>query len=132
MTLINEILSATDIVIATPMWNWNCPSVLKAYIDNIVMPGVLSPGMDKFAGKKFTFCVSQGGSYSVESGKGGWDYLTGYLVMFAKALGASDIELIFSEFGLAGIVPEMAELIGKKEESIATAKEKAISRANQD
>ncbi len=103
MELIDEIKSASDIIIATPMWNWSVPSVLKAYIDSIIMPGVLAPGMGLMAGKKFTFLVSQGGAYSEGSGKEEWDYLTGYLVMVAKALGATDVECIFSELGLAGI-----------------------------
>lgn len=131
MVLINEIMGATDVVIATPMWNWNVPSVLKAYIDNIVMPGVLAPGMNVLADKKFTFCVSQGGSYSVDSGKGGWDYLTGYLVMVAQALGSTDVEMIFSEFGLAGIAPGMEELVDKKTASTDAAKAKAIERGSQ-
>ena len=37
-------------------------------------------------GSKWTFCVSQGGTYSVESGKGGLDYLTGYLVQVRVCL----------------------------------------------
>ena len=132
MVLIEELKAATDIVIATPMWNWNVPSGLKAWIDNIVMPGVLEPGMGLLAGKKFTFCCSQGGSYSAESGKGGWDYMTGYLVMVPKALGAkeTDIDLILVEFGLAGIAPGMEGLVDSKEKSIAAAKEKAIARGS--
>jgi FMN-dependent NADH-azoreductase len=113
------------------MWNWNVPSALKAYIDNIIIPGVLAPGMNVLADKKITFCVSQGGSYGVDSGKGGWDYLTGYLVMVAQALGATDVELIFAEYGLAGIVPEMATLVDKKEASIAAANAKAVERGSQ-
>jgi FMN-dependent NADH-azoreductase len=133
LALIDELKSATDVVIATPMWNWNTPSVLKAYIDNIIIPGVCSPDMDPkpLAHIKFTFCVSQGGSYSVESGKGGWDFLTGYLVMVPKALGSTDIDLIFSEYGLAGIAPGMESLVEAKEKSIATAKEKAAERGSQ-
>jgi FMN-dependent NADH-azoreductase len=131
LVLVNEALAATDIVIATPMWNWNVPSALKAWIDNIIMPGVLAPGDGKWADKKVTFLVSEGGSYTVESGKGGWDYLTGYLVQFSQALGATDIEMIFSEFGLAGIAPGMEGLVDKKAESIAAAREKTIARASQ-
>ena len=130
MVLIEELKAATDVVIATPMWNWNVPSGLKAWIDSIVMPGVMAPGMGLLEGKKFTFCCSQGGSYTAESGKGGWDYMTGYLVMVPKALGAkeSDIDLILVEFGLAGIAPGMEGLVDAKEKSIAAAKEKAIAR----
>lgn len=131
LELVNEIKGVTEIVIATPMWNWQAPSVLKAYIDAIIIPGVLAPGQDALADKKFTFLISQGGSYAPGSGKEGWDYLSGYLVMVAKALGATDVQSIVSEFGLAGIAPGMESLVSAKEASIAAATEKAIARASE-
>ena len=66
--LAQELLSATDVVIATPMWNWNCPAVLKAYIDAIVIPGVLGAGEGKLAGKRITVVISQGGAYGPGTG----------------------------------------------------------------
>jgi FMN-dependent NADH-azoreductase len=38
--LCREIIEADEIVIAAPMWNFSIPSVLKAWIDHIVMAGV--------------------------------------------------------------------------------------------
>jgi len=40
MFLIEEISGVDEILISTPMWNWSVPSVLKAYIDNLIIPGV--------------------------------------------------------------------------------------------
>ena len=51
--------------------------------------------------------------------------------MFAKAMGAEDIELISVEFGLAGIAPGMEDLVEKKAASIEAAKVKAIERGGQ-
>ena len=104
---------ATDIVVGTPMWNWGPPAVFKAWVDALIMPGVFDPQSDPkpMVGSKWTFCVSQGGTYSVESGKGGMDYLTGYLVQVPKVLGAEDIDLFVAEFGLAGIAPGMEGLV---------------------
>lgn len=68
LELAQELLSATDVVIATPMWNWNCPAVLKAYIDAIVIPGVLGAGEGKLAGKRITVVISQGGAYGPGTG----------------------------------------------------------------
>lgn len=71
--LAQELLSATDVVIATPMWNWNCPAVLKAYIDAIIIPGVLGAGEGKLAGKRITVVISQGGAYGLEqASRQGW------------------------------------------------------------
>lgn len=47
LDLIKEITDAMAVVISTPMYNWFVPSVLKAYIDQIVMPGVLDPQQNK-------------------------------------------------------------------------------------
>ena len=91
----------------------------------------MAPGQGVLAGKKFTFLISEGGTYSVESGHGGRDYLTGYLVMVAQALGATDVELIFSEFGLAGIQPGMEDLVEAKAKSIEETRVKVAARAAQ-
>jgi FMN-dependent NADH-azoreductase len=128
--LIAEITGVDEILISTPMWNWAIPSVLKAYIDQIILPGTLDgSGADGLKGKKVTFVVSQGGSYAEGAPRHGWDYETGYLKQFATALGATDVEVILAELTLAGIVPAMESLIPQKEASIAAAKSAAKARA---
>jgi len=129
MFLIEEISGADDVLISTPMWNWSVPSVLKAYIDNVIIPGVFDESTATLAGKKVTFVVAQGGSYADGTPKAGWDYASGYLRQFATAMGATDIEVITVEFGLAGVVPALEGFISHKEASIAAAKEIAVSRA---
>ena len=130
LELAQELLSATDVVIATPMWNWNCPAVLKAYIDAIVIPGVLGAGEGKLAGKRITVLISQGGAYGPGTGKESWDYLTGYLKMVFQALGSNDVDVIKSELGLAGIAPGMEGLVDQKAANIAAATEEVKRRAS--
>ncbi len=127
--LMEEISGADEILISTPLWNYGVPSVLKAYIDSIVIPDVFDEGTATLAGKKVTFVVAQGGSYAQGSPKAGWDYASGFLRQFASAMGATDIEVITIEFGLAGVVPALESFIPNKEASIAAAKETAQSRA---
>ena len=129
MYLIEEISGVDEVLISTPMWNWSVPSVLKAYIDNVIIPGVFDESTATLAGKKVTFIVAQGGSYGEGTPKAGWDYASGYLRQFATAMGATDIEVITVEFGLAGVVPALEGFISHKEASIAAAKEFAASRA---
>lgn len=130
MDLIKEITSVDEIVISTPMWNWTVPSVLKAYFDQIIIPGVLDgSGADGLKGKKITFIVAQGGSYAEGAPRFGWDYQTGYLKLVANALGATDVEVILAELTLAPVVPAMESLIPAFEASLAAAKEKAKARA---
>lgn len=122
-TLVSEVNSAKHILISTPMWNFTVPSVLKAWIDQIIVTG-----STKITGK-VTIIISQGGSYAEGAPRAGWDWQTGYLRQVFTSIGATDVQIILSEFGLAGIVPALAGFIENKEASIATAKEAAKMRA---
>lgn len=131
MELINEIKEADDILISTPMWNWSIPSVLKAYIDQLVFPGQLGGGTPEDSiTAKVTVLASQGGSYGPGSRKEGWDYLSGYLKSVFTQLGSKDIDVILSELQYAGRVPGMEHLVEKKDASLVAAREKTKLRAN--
>lgn len=131
MDLINEIKGADEILISTPMWNWSVPSVLKAYIDQLVFPGQLGGGnANDSISAKVTVLASQGGSYGPGSPKEGWDYLSGYLKSVFKQLGSKDVEVILSELQYAGRVPGMEHLVEKKESSFADAQVKTKLRAS--
>jgi FMN-dependent NADH-azoreductase len=129
MGLINELLSVDEVLISAPLWNWSIPSVLKAYIDQIIVTGVLDNGKPGLQGKKITFVVAQGGSYKEGTPKAGWDFATGYLELVAKALGATDVQTILAEFTLAGVAPGMDFLVDAKMKSLEEAKSTARKRA---
>lgn len=130
LDLIQEISEAKSVVITTPMWNWSIPSVLKAYIDHIVMPGALDPyGNRKLSGKKITLLVATGGSYSADAHHPEWDFVTPYLKHIFTSLGSEDIQVIRAEFQLAGVAPGMEALIPNKEKSLADGKVAAEARA---
>jgi len=79
LDLIKEITGAQAIVIASPMWNWNIPSVLKAYIDQIILVGSLDVyGAQGLTGKPVTILVATGGGgYGDE--KANTDFVSNYL-----------------------------------------------------
>lgn len=129
LDLIDEISKAAAIVVDTPMWNWNTPSVLKAYIDQIIIPGVFDTNTKTLAGKPVTLLVACGGAYGEGSWHPEWDHLSPYLTLIFKNLGATDVELIRTEYTLAGVVPGMEGLVGKKEESLVAATAAATQRA---
>ena len=129
MDLIDELVSVDEILISTPLWNWSIPSVLKSYIDQIVVTGVLDNSAQRLAGKKVTFVVAQGGSYKEGTPKAGWDFATGYLELVARALGATDIKTILAEFTLAGVAPGMDFLKEAKSKSIEAAMAAAKERS---
>ena len=128
--LIDEITGVDEIVVSTPLWNWGIPSPLKAYIDQIIIPGVLDgSGANGLAGKKVTAMIAQGGSYKTGSPREGWDYGSGYLELVFTALGSTDVKVVVSEFGLAGVAPGMEDFVDAKSSSIAAAKTAARDRA---
>ena len=67
--LIAELLAADEIVISTPMYNFNVPAVLKAWIDHIVrLNKTFSFGPEGLkglaAGKKVTIIIASGSEYT--------------------------------------------------------------------
>lgn len=123
MALVEEVNSAKHILVSTPMWNYSVPSVLKAWIDHIIVPGAT-----KVTGK-VTIIISQGGSYAEGAPRAGWDWQSGFLKQVFTSIGATDVEVILSEFGLAGVAPAMADFLEQKNASIAAAKSAAQERA---
>jgi FMN-dependent NADH-azoreductase len=129
-SLIDEITSVDEVLISSPMWNFSVPSVLKAYIDQIIGTGRIDTSAGTgLVGKKVTFVVAQGGSYKEGAPRHGWDYQVDYLDLVARALGATDIEVLHADFTLAGVAPGMDDLIGMREQSFAAAMDAARARA---
>ena len=132
LDLVKELSEAKAVVISTPMWNWSIPSVLKAWIDHIVLPGSLFPNRNTMlTGKSVTIIVASGFSYT--EGEAGarpeTDYETTYLKYVFGTFGATDISIIRSEFGAAGFFPGVA--LEDKARSIAEAHAAAELRATQ-
>ena len=131
MELVAEVKTSAEILVATPMWNWQAPSVLKAWIDQIIIPGVLDASSESATiNPRVTVVVAQGGSYAEGAPRHGWDYLTGYMKQVFGSMGVKDVEVILAEFTLAGVAPGMEAFLENKKTSIAAAIEKAQKRAS--
>jgi FMN-dependent NADH-azoreductase len=94
--LVNELLAADHIVIGTPIYNYNVPAVLKAYIDHIVRKG-LTLGFDGEGlvhGKKCTMLMASGGFYGEGSPIRDRDIATNYLRLILKVIGIEDVTII--------------------------------------
>ena len=122
--LIKQVNEAKHILVSTPMWNFSVPSVLKAWIDQIIIPGAVA------VTGKVTVIISQGGSYAPGAPRAGWDWESGFMKQLFESIGATDIEVIVSEFGLAGIAPGLEAFVDNKAASIAAAKTAAAARAS--
>lgn len=93
--LVDELLGADLLVIATPMWNFGVPSVLKAWIDHVSRAGKTFSYSEKgpvglVTGKKAIVVVSSGGVY----GGSPMDFVAPYLKAVLGFLGIRDVEIV--------------------------------------
>ena len=96
--LVAEFLSADDIVIGVPMYNFGIPSTLKAYIDQITRAGVTFRYTDRgpvgLAGGRRVYLVSTRGGIYDESPM---DHQVNYLKTLFGFLGVDGVEVIQAE-----------------------------------
>ncbi|WP_346891063.1 NAD(P)H-dependent oxidoreductase [uncultured Roseibium sp.] len=93
-TLVRELLDCDELVIATPVYNYNIPAALKAWVDHIVRKG-LTLGFDGsglVTAKKATLLIASGGEYGESSPIRDRDIATQYLRMILHVLGIEDIK----------------------------------------
>lgn len=94
--LVGEILEADHIVIATPVYNYNVPAALKAWVDHIVRKG-LTLGFDGsglLTGKKATVLIASGGVYTEGSPIRDRDIASQYLRLILKVIGITDVTFV--------------------------------------
>jgi FMN-dependent NADH-azoreductase len=108
--LVNELIDADTIVIASAMINFGVPSTLKTWIDYVSRPGRTFEYTDLgeqglLMGRKAVLVLARGGVYS--GPLNGRDHQESYLRTVLNFLGITDIETIVIE-GVA-LGPEAAE-----------------------
>jgi FMN-dependent NADH-azoreductase len=94
--LVAELIAADHIVIATPVYNYNVPASLKAWIDHIVRKG-LTLGFDGkglLKGKKATLLFASGGIYTEGSPIRDRDIATQYLRLIMNVVGIDDVTVV--------------------------------------
>ena len=95
-TLVSELLGADHLVIATPVYNYNVPAALKAWIDLIVRKGLTLgyDGQGLVRGKKATVLLASGGVYTEGSPIQDRDIATRYLRLILNAIGITDVTIV--------------------------------------
>jgi FMN-dependent NADH-azoreductase len=98
--LIAELLSADEILIGTPMYNFTVPANLKAWIDLIVRPRVTHSGPPErkglVIGKSCKIIIASGGTYDEGLPTVASDYESGYLKRILTFIGLTDVEVILA------------------------------------
>lgn len=94
--LVAELLVADHLVIATPVYNYNVPAALKAWIDHVVRKG-LTLGVDGrglVTGKKATVLLASGGVYTEGSSIRDRDIATQYLRLILNVIGITEVTFV--------------------------------------
>lgn len=96
--LVDELFSADEVVIGTPMYNFSTPAILKAYIDHLVRFGRTFTAKYEglVTGKKLTIVVASGGVYTPGSYMEGYNAETGYLKQIFGFIGFTDINFVLA------------------------------------
>jgi FMN-dependent NADH-azoreductase len=94
--LVEEILAADHILIATPVYNYNVPASLKAWVDHIVRKGKTLgfDGKGLVTGKAATVLIASGGIYTEGSPIRDRDLATQYLRLILNVIGITDVTVI--------------------------------------
>lgn len=94
--LVAELLDADHVAIGTPVYNYNVPAVLKAYIDHIVRKGLTLgfAGEGLVHGKACTILMASGGVYDEGSPIRDRDIATTYLRLILKVIGITDVTVV--------------------------------------
>lgn len=94
--LVAEVFAADHLMISTPVYNFNVPAALKAWIDQIVRTG-LTLGFDgkgKLAGKVATVLIASGGVYTEGSPWRDRNFTPQYLRVVLETIGITDIAVV--------------------------------------
>ena len=94
--LVAEILAADHILIATPVYNYNVPASLKAWVDHIVRKGMTLgfDGKGLVTGKTATVLIASGGVYTEGSPIRDRDIATQYLRLILGVIGITDVTVV--------------------------------------
>lgn len=97
-TLIEELKAADTLVISAPMYNFNVPSALKAWFDQIARSGVTFRYTDQgpqglLTGKKAIIVTTRGGIYR----DSGHDFQVPYIKQFLGFIGIDNVDIVYAE-----------------------------------
>lgn len=123
--LVAELLAADHILIATPVYNYNVPAVLKAWVDHIVRKGITLgfDGRGLLTGKKATVLLASGGIYTEGSPIRDRDIATQYLKLILSVIGIIDVTVI------AGGGAKVVDMREQTMDGFVATMEAAIKRA---
>ncbi|MFF4593435.1 FMN-dependent NADH-azoreductase [Amycolatopsis sp. NPDC001319] len=121
--LVGEVRDASTVLLGLPLYNYGAPSVVKAWVDHLIAPGLAfdpATGTGLLDGREFLVLASRGGGYGEGTPRFGWDHAESWLP-HGLAMTGIEPRFISAELTLADTNPAMADLRGLAAESLAAA-----------
>ncbi|WP_219467124.1 FMN-dependent NADH-azoreductase [Nonomuraea rhizosphaerae] len=122
--VVEEVARADTILLGMPLYNFNAPSSVKAWVDHLVTAGLSYDPATRaglLTGRELIVLASRGGGYGPGTPREGWDHAAPWLPHSLEVTGLTP-RFITAELTLAESKPEMAELIPLAAESLAAAR----------
>lgn len=123
---VNEFASYDKYIVAAPMWNFSIPSILKTYLDYIVVAKKTFQYTEKgpeglMKGKKAIHITSSGGSYKEDSK---FEMSHSYLKLMFNFMGISDLD----KLALEGTKATSKEKVEEKLENLLASIDDYVNR----
>ncbi|MFC6886619.1 MULTISPECIES: FMN-dependent NADH-azoreductase [Actinomadura] len=114
--LLEELVAADVVLIASPMYNYTVPASLKAWIDQVTFPRM------NLAPRRFVVATARGGSYAPGTPKAPFDHQETLLRdFFAGHYGVKDVAFLNAELVNSRVDPALAGFRAAHDESYAAA-----------
>ena len=109
-TVVDELLDAEAILIASPLYNFGVSQHLKTWVDLALTDPRLATGAGRpLAGKPAVLVVVRGGAYGPGTPREGWDHSTGWIRRILEDVWGLDLRIVEREFTLVGQNPALDE-----------------------
>jgi FMN-dependent NADH-azoreductase len=123
--LTDELIDASAVLLAVPLYNFGVSQHIKAWIDLVVTDprGKAGPLL---AGKPVALATVRGGAYGAGTPREGWDHSTGYLRRILADVWGADLTVVEREFTLVGVNPALDDFTDLAGQMHALALEEAV------
>ena len=104
--LVDELLGASAVLLAVPLYNFGVSQHVKTWIDLIHTDPRVSAG-PFLEGKPTVLATVRGGAYGAGTPREGWDHSSGYLRRIFGDVWGTDLTVVEREFTLVGVNPAL-------------------------
>jgi FMN-dependent NADH-azoreductase len=114
--LLDELLAADVVLVATPMYNFAVPAALKAWIDQVTFPRM------SLAGTRFVVVCARGGTYLPGTPRAAVEHTTTYLRDFFDGhFAVTDVDVVAAELVNSLVDPVLSARRPEHEASVVAA-----------